>query len=79
MYQAAHHQLIASSLSTKIAKEIDNTNQIGCMLAAGDVYPNTSHPNDVMAALSKNREQYIFIDVQTRGEYLTIVNVCLKI
>ena len=69
MYQAAHHQLIASSLSTKIAKEIDNTNQIGCMLAAGDVYPNTSHPNDVMAALSKNREQYIFIDVQTRGEY----------
>ncbi|TGU94513.1 glycosyl hydrolase family protein, partial [Mesorhizobium sp. M8A.F.Ca.ET.173.01.1.1] len=32
MYQAAHHQLIASSLATKIAKEIDNTNQIGCML-----------------------------------------------
>ncbi|GGB89483.1 6-phospho-beta-glucosidase [Staphylococcus nepalensis] len=69
MYQAAHHQLIASSLATKIAKEIDETNQIGCMLAAGDVYPNTSHPDDVMAALSKNREQYIFIDVQSRGEY----------
>ena len=44
MYQAAHHQLVASSLATKIAKEIDPTNQIGCMLAAGDVYPNTCNP-----------------------------------
>ncbi|MCQ9288595.1 6-phospho-beta-glucosidase [Staphylococcus gallinarum] len=69
MYQAAHHQLIASSLATKIAKEIDPTNQIGCMLAAGDVYPNTCNPVDIMAALKKNREQYIFIDVQARGEY----------
>ncbi|UXR76436.1 MULTISPECIES: 6-phospho-beta-glucosidase [unclassified Staphylococcus] len=71
MYQAAHHQLVASSLVTKIAKEIDSTNQIGCMLAAGEVYPNTCHPNDMMAALSKNREQYIFIDVQARGAYPT--------
>lgn len=69
MYQAAHHQLVASSLATKVAKEIDKNNQIGCMLAAGEVYPNTSHPNDVMAAVAKNREQYIFIDVQSRGEY----------
>ena len=69
MYQAAHHQLVASSLATKIAKEIDPTNQIGCMLAAGDVYPNTCNPVDIMAALKKNREQYIFIDVQARGEY----------
>lgn len=69
MYQAAHHQLIASSLVTKIAKEINTSNQIGCMLAAGEVYPNTPHPDDVMAALSKNREQYIFIDIQARGEY----------
>ncbi|KAA2275003.1 MULTISPECIES: 6-phospho-beta-glucosidase [unclassified Staphylococcus] len=69
MYQAAHHQLVASSLATKIAKEINPEIQIGCMLAAGEVYPNTCHPDDVMAALSKNREQYIFIDVQARGEY----------
>ncbi|MCS4485891.1 6-phospho-beta-glucosidase [Staphylococcus americanisciuri] len=71
MYQAAHHQLVASSLATKIAKEVDPTNQIGCMLAAGEVYPHTCHPNDMMAALSKNREQYIFIDVQARGAYPT--------
>ncbi|RIN31853.1 6-phospho-beta-glucosidase [Staphylococcus succinus] len=68
-YQAAHHQLIASSLATKIAKRVDKDNTIGCMLAAGDVYPNTCHPNDIMAAVQKNREQYIFIDVQARGAY----------
>lgn len=69
MYQAAHHQLVASALATKVAKEINPDFQIGCMLAAGDVYPNTCHPNDIMAAIEKNREQYFFIDVQSRGAY----------
>lgn len=68
-YQAAHHQLIASSLATKLAHEVDPDNQIGCMLAAGDVYPYTCNPEDVFAAVEKNREQYFFIDVQSRGAY----------
>lgn len=68
-YQAAHHLLIGSSLATKVGKEINPDFQIGCMLAAGEVYPNTCHPNDMLASLKKNREQYIFIDVQSRGEY----------
>ena len=68
-YQAAHHQLLASSLATKMAHEIDSNNQIGCMLAAGDVYPYTCHPDDIFAAVEKNREQYFFIDVQSRGAY----------
>jgi len=68
-YQAAHHQLIASSLATKLAHEIDPDNQIGCMLAAGDVYPYTCNPDDVYASVEKNREQYFFIDIQSRGAY----------
>lgn len=69
IYQAAHHLLVASSLATKVAKEINPEFQIGCMLAAGEVYANTPNPLDVLAALEKNREQYFFIDVQSRGEY----------
>lgn len=69
MFQAAHHQLLASAMATKLAKEINPDFQIGCMLASGEIYPNTSHPNDVMAAIEKNREQYFFIDVQSRGYY----------
>ena len=65
-YQAAHHLLVGSSLATKVGKEINPDFQIGCMLAAGEVYPNTCHPQDMLAAVQKNREQYIFIDAIKR-------------
>ncbi|WEV44489.1 6-phospho-beta-glucosidase [Lactobacillus sp. ESL0684] len=68
-YQAAHYQLVASAAATKLAHEIDATNQIGCMLAAGDVYPYSCAPEDIMSALEKNREQYFFTDIQVRGYY----------
>ena len=34
-YQAAHHELVASAMATKLAHEIDPENKVGCMLAAG--------------------------------------------
>lgn len=69
LYTAAHHELVASALATKIAHEIDPNNLIGCMLAGGSTYPNTPNPKDVMKALEKDRENYFFIDVQARGYY----------
>lgn len=68
-YQAAHHELVASALATKIAHEIDPENKVGCMLAAGQYYPNTCNPNDYWKAMQEDRENYFFIDVQARGEY----------
>lgn len=68
-YQAAHHELVASALATKLAHEIDPTFQIGCMLAAGNTYANTCAPEDVWKSIQKDRENYFFIDVQSRGEY----------
>lgn len=69
-YQAAHHELVASAIvAVKIAHEVDPNNQIGCMLAAGQYYPNTCHPQDYWASMQKNRENYFFIDVQARGKY----------
>ena len=68
-YQAAHHQLIASARAVKLAHEIDPENRVGCMLAAGEVYPNTCAPADVLKAQQKNRDNYLFIDVQARGAY----------
>ncbi|WP_339320672.1 6-phospho-beta-glucosidase [Paenibacillus sp. FSL R10-2734] len=70
-YQAAHYQLVASAAATKLAHEIDPTNQIGCMLAAGNVYPFTCAPEDVWASIGKDREQFFFTDVQVRGAYPT--------
>ena len=68
-YQAAHHQLIASARATKMAHEINPEFKIGCMLAAGNTYANTCAPEDVWKSIEKDRENYFFIDVQSRGEY----------
>ncbi|WP_113868194.1 6-phospho-beta-glucosidase [Paraliobacillus ryukyuensis] len=69
LYQAAHHQLVASALAVKACHEIIPNAQIGCMLAAGKVYPYTSNPDDVLKAMEKDRESFFFIDVQSRGKY----------
>ncbi|OJF92192.1 6-phospho-beta-glucosidase [Alkalibacterium sp. 20] len=69
IYQAAHHELVSSALATKIAREVDPEIQVGCMLAAGKYYPNTPNPVDVLAAQQADRQNYFFIDVQSRGEY----------
>ncbi|APB30846.1 6-phospho-beta-glucosidase [Vagococcus teuberi] len=68
-YQAAHHELLASAIATKIAHEVDPENKVGCMLAAGANYAYTSKPEDVWASRKADRENYFFIDVQSRGEY----------
>ena len=68
-YQAAHHELVASAVATKIAHEIDADNKIGCMFAAGSAYPYSCNPEDVWQATKVDRESYFFVDVQARGRY----------
>ena len=68
-YQAAHHELVASALATKIAHEVDPNNQVGCMLAAASYYPYSCNPADVWEGKNKDRGNYFFIDVQSRGAY----------
>ena len=68
-YQAAHHELVASAMVTKIAHEINPDNMVGCMLAGGQFYPYSCAPEDVWLAMNKDRENLFFIDVQSRGYY----------
>lgn len=77
-YQAAHNELVASAMATKLAHEINPEFQVGCMLAAGNVYPYSCNPEDVWASLKKDRENYFFIDVQARGEYPAYANKFLE-
>lgn len=69
MYQAVHHQFIASSLATKAAHEIDPENKVGCMLARMENYAATCNLDDVLAALKKDQENLFYTDVQVRGAY----------
>ena len=68
-YQAAHNELVASAYAVKLAHEINPEFQVGCMLAAGNVYPYSCRPEDVWESMKKDRENYFFVDVQSRGEY----------
>ena len=68
-YQAAHHELVASALATKLAHQINPENKVGCMLAGGQFYPYSCAPKDVWMAMNKDRENLMFIDVQARGYY----------
>ncbi len=69
VYQAIHHQLVASALAVKACHEIIPDAKIGNMLLGGLVYPLTCKPDDVLEALQENRGWQFFGDVQCRGAY----------
>ncbi|NLC97333.1 MAG: 6-phospho-beta-glucosidase [Erysipelotrichaceae bacterium] len=69
LYQAIHHQFVASGLAVKIGHEINPDFMIGCMVANSPYYPLTPSPEDVWAAFERDRETLFFADVHARGKY----------
>lgn len=69
IYQALHHQLVASALVTKIAREIIPNVQVGCMVTKTMTYPETCNPKDVILAQNDNRQNFLYTDVQVGGKY----------
>ena len=69
MYQAVHHELVASALVVKKAREINPDFKIGCMLACVPIYPFSCKPDDIMLSLEQMHQRYVFTDVHVRGEY----------
>ncbi len=69
IYQAIHHQLVASARAVKACHEIIPDAKIGSMLLGGIRYPITCKPEDVLKAQRVNRDWLFFGDVQARGAY----------
>lgn len=69
IYQAIHHQLVASGLAVKACHEIIPEAKIGNMLLGGLTYPLSCKPSDVFATLQENQKWLFFGDVQCRGVY----------
>ena len=67
IYQAAHHQFVASAKAVLLGHQIDPENKIGCMTLFGVVYPETCHPLDAKAADDMMSTMLAFADVQSRG------------
>ena len=69
LYQAAHHELVASALATKIGHEMMPDAMIGCMILSMPTYPLTPSPDDVIAAMDAEHRNYFYGDVHVRGKY----------
>lgn len=68
LYQAVHHELVASARATRLAHEMMPGSQVGCMIIAMPSYPLTPAPADVWAARQFEHDNYAFADVHYRGE-----------
>jgi 6-phospho-beta-glucosidase len=69
IYQAMHHQMIASALAVKAGHEMMPDCQIGNMLTKLEFYPFTCRPEDNYAAQHRIRSIYRYSDIQVFGEY----------
>lgn len=69
LYQAIHHEMVASALATKIGHEINPDFQIGCMILSMPVYPLSPDPKDVIAAMEEEHKHDMFTEIHVRGEY----------
>lgn len=69
LYQAIHHEMVASALATKIGHEINPNFQIGCMILSMPVYPLSPNPDDVIAAMEEEHLHDMFTEIHVRGMY----------
>lgn len=69
LYQAVHHELVASALATKIAHEMIPDAKVGCMILSMPTYPLTPSPEDVIKTMESTHMNDFFGDVHVRGQY----------
>ncbi|MDI9216736.1 6-phospho-beta-glucosidase [Clostridium tertium] len=69
LYQAAHHELVASALAVKLAHEIMPDAKVGCMVLGVVNYPMTPNPDDMIASMERDRDLMFFTDIHVRGKY----------
>lgn len=69
LYQAIHHELVASAKAVELAHSIDPAYKVGSMILAITIYPLTPNPDDIIEVMELDNEMYLFADVQALGEY----------
>lgn len=69
LYQAIHHELVASAAAVKIGHEINPDFKIGCMVLSLPTYPLTPHPDNVIQAMHTDHQNTFFLEVHARGRY----------
>lgn len=79
IYQASYHVSLAEHRSFALLKEIDSEAQIGPVCSIQVVYPLTSKPEDVAAALhAEEMMEFYLLDMSVFGTYSPAVITWLK-
>lgn len=68
-FQAIHHQLIATALCKKVAKDIDLNIQVGGMICDILAYAKNSEPKEQLGNMNHMNSTFFFSDVMVRGVY----------
>lgn len=69
LYQAVHHELVASARAVRLCHQLVPDGRIGCMVLAAPLYPLTPDPDDVVETMVETWFNTYFTDVQARGAY----------
>ena len=69
LYQACHHEFVASALATKLCHEIIPDAKVGCMVLSMPIYPLTPNPDDVIKVMKEDHFNDFFGDMHCRGVY----------
>ena len=69
LYQAVHHELVASAMVVKKGHEINPDFKIGCMCSFVPFYPYSCNPDDMIIAQESMHERFYFSDVHCRSHY----------
>ena len=74
IFQAAHHEFLASANAVTLGHLINPTFKIGSMMLFPLAYAETCNPKDVQAANDRMKMHYLFSDVQARGAYPSYID-----
>ncbi|GEM_PF-8488 len=66
---AVHHMFVASARCVMKGHSINPDFMIGCMVGYMPYYAETCNPDDVLATMKREQEDYFFTDVMAKGEY----------
>jgi len=78
MFQAAHHQLVASARAIIAGRKINPDFRFGCMVLYNCCYSMTCDPKDVLMVHENLLPIYYFTDVQIRGRYTNTCKAYMK-
>ena len=70
VFQALHHQFVASAKTIKLAREMKLPGRFGSMIACFCYYPLTSRPEDnLKLVFEEQMNQWYCMDILSKGEY----------